>query len=53
MTQQENRIKTQIAISQLISGYLFRNGEIQEVPEMLEQIAEDYRKEIKIEFNHA
>ena len=43
--------KLTIAINQAIQGYLFKDGEITEIPELLRMMANDYEKEIKEEID--
>lgn len=37
------------AINMAISGYLFREGEIEEVPNILNKMAKDYTEQIEIQ----
>jgi hypothetical protein len=44
-----NRIVTKMAINEVIAGFLFRDGDIEDVPQILKELYEDYRVEIKKE----
>ena len=38
-----------IGINQMIAGYLYRDGKIVEIPDLLRQIANDYEEQIAAE----
>ena len=42
-----NRFQVKNAIRLVLGGWLFDGGDVEQVPAFLEEIADDYREEIK------
>ena len=45
----EKRAETKLAIVMVVGGFLFTGGEVEDVPNLLREIADDYVKKIKEE----